>query len=166
MPQNEIVSDGNVRSAVTDQVDIGRFVARIIADPRTLNKQVFAYGDVITQNDAFDLVEKYTGETIPRNHVSKGQAGEIIKKATEAIAANPADQAQMVTTAVTEYKVSYGIRGDNVPERAAYLGYLNVRELYTDLKTNSFEEFVKALVEGSRKATVYAGRNLERLGTE
>ncbi|OAA60188.1 CheY-like superfamily [Akanthomyces lecanii RCEF 1005] len=102
VPQNEIVSDGNVRSAVTDQVDIGRFVARIIADPR---KQVFAYGDVITQNDAFDLVEKYTGETIPRNHVSKGQAGEIIEKATEAIAANPADQAQMVTTAVTEYKV-------------------------------------------------------------
>lgn len=111
-------------------------------------------------------MEKYTGETIPRNHVSKGQAGEIIKKATEAIAANPADQAQMVTTAVTEYKVSYGIRGDNVPERAAYLGYLNVRELYPDLKTNSFEEFVKALVEGSRKATVYAGRNLERLGTK
>lgn len=45
VPQNEIVSDGNVRSAVTDQVDAGRFVARIIADPRTLNKQVFAYGE-------------------------------------------------------------------------------------------------------------------------
>src|SRR5688572_8060043 len=151
-PVGDIYGDGSVKTAVTDQQDIGRFVARIIADPKTLNKQVFAYGEVTTLNEIFNLVEKFTGETIARKYVSQEQADETIKKATEAIIANPADMAQIIVKAVTEYKVSWGIRGDNTPERAAYLGYLDARELYQDLKTKSMEEFVKELVEGSRKA--------------
>ncbi|KAK0392852.1 hypothetical protein NLU13_2346 [Sarocladium strictum] len=155
-PAREIVGDGSARTAVTDQVDIGRFVARIIADPRTLNKQVFAYGQVTSQNDIFAAVERHTGETIPRTYLTAEQAEEIIGKAAEAIAANPEDISQVITRAVTEYKVSCGIRGDNEPGRARYLGYLDARELYPDLKTKSVDEFVKELVEGSRTATVYA----------
>jgi hypothetical protein len=56
--------------ALTDVQDVGRFVSRIIADPQTLNKYVFAYGEVLTQNQAWRLLEKASGETIPRNPVS------------------------------------------------------------------------------------------------
>jgi len=57
-------------TALTDVSDVGRYVARIIADPRTLNRMVFAYGEVITANQVSDLVEKVSGEKIQRNYVS------------------------------------------------------------------------------------------------
>lgn len=47
-----------------------------------------------------------------------------------------------------EYRHSWGIRGDNVPEYATYLGYLNAKELYPNLKGISFEDFVKELLDG------------------
>lgn len=155
-PSNEIFGDGTVPTAMIDQADIGRFVARIIADPRTLNKLVFAYGEVTTQNAIVEIVEKHSGETIPRKHVSLEEAENIIKTAGEALAANPADMQQLIAKHVTEYKISWAIRGDNAPERAEYLGYLDARELYPDIKPKSMDEFVKELVAGDRTAMVYA----------
>lgn len=35
-----VYNDGLVKTAYTDLTDIGRFVARIVADPRTLNHHV------------------------------------------------------------------------------------------------------------------------------
>jgi len=55
--------------ALTDCTDIGRYVARIIVDPRTVNKMVFAYGEVLTQNQAWDLLEKESGEKLSREAV-------------------------------------------------------------------------------------------------
>ena len=54
--------DINMPSAVTDLRDVGRYVARIIQDERTLNQKVFAYGELITQRGAVELVEKMSGE--------------------------------------------------------------------------------------------------------
>jgi hypothetical protein len=51
-------------SATTDYRDVGRYVARIIADERTLNHKVFAYGDLITQKGAAELLEKLSGESL------------------------------------------------------------------------------------------------------
>ncbi|OAA71700.1 isoflavone reductase family protein [Akanthomyces lecanii RCEF 1005] len=45
---NVFVGDGNASSAITDLRDIGRYVARIILDPRTLNKMVFACNELLT----------------------------------------------------------------------------------------------------------------------
>lgn len=67
---NEIVGDGNTPLALTDLRDIGRYVARIITDDRTLNKMVFAYNTVLTQNEIFGLLEEISGEQITRNYVS------------------------------------------------------------------------------------------------
>lgn len=47
-----------------------------------------------------------------------------------------------------EYQLSWGIRGDNVPEYAKYLGYLDAKELYPDFKPISFEEYVQELLGG------------------
>ena len=66
---NEIVGDGNTPTAVTDLRDVGRYVARIILDDRTLNKMVFAYNSVVTQNQIYDLLEELSEEKVVLDYV-------------------------------------------------------------------------------------------------
>jgi hypothetical protein len=49
---------------------------------------------------------------------------------------------------VAEYRLSWGIRGDNTPEYARYLGYLDGKELYPDFEFTPFESYVGELLEG------------------
>ena len=67
---DEIIADGNIPTALTDLRDVGRYVARIIRDDRTLNKYVFAYNVVVTQNEIYQLLEHISGEKIERHYVS------------------------------------------------------------------------------------------------
>lgn len=48
----------------------------------------------------------------------------------------------------TQYAYSKYVRKDNTPENAKYLGYLDARELYPDLKPKSFRDFVGDLLDG------------------
>lgn len=57
-----LLGSGDVKTAVTSRNDIGRFTARIIDDPRTLNAQVFCYGDEVSLNETFDIAERITKE--------------------------------------------------------------------------------------------------------
>ena len=66
---DEIVADGNKPTSMTDLRDIGRYVALIIADDRTLNKMIFAYNTTMTQNQIYDLMEEVSGEECVRNYV-------------------------------------------------------------------------------------------------
>jgi hypothetical protein len=59
-----------VLSAFTDNRDIGKLVARTIADPQTLNQQVFLYSEMTTLTKVYDLLEKISGEDVPRDYVS------------------------------------------------------------------------------------------------
>jgi hypothetical protein len=52
---SQIIGDGTNPWALVDNRDIGKYVARIIVDPKTLNKQVFCYSDMWTQNDVYEL---------------------------------------------------------------------------------------------------------------
>lgn len=70
LPVEYIAGDGNTPSALTDMRDVGNYTARIIQDPRTLNKMVFAYGDVLSQNQVFKLLEDLSEEKIERRYVS------------------------------------------------------------------------------------------------
>lgn len=65
-----IVGEGNTPSAMTDLRDVGRYVTRIVADLRTLNKMVFAYSELATQNQVYNLLEELSGEIIERHNVS------------------------------------------------------------------------------------------------
>lgn len=53
------------------------------------------------------------------------------------------------------YMISWGIRGDNTPEYAKYLGYLDTKELYPDMKFTAFEEYMKQVLAGTAQG-VYA----------
>lgn len=56
MPDLPVVCDGNVPSAVIHVKDIGRYIARIITDSRTLNRKVFAYNELHTSKEVSGLV--------------------------------------------------------------------------------------------------------------
>lgn len=47
-----------------------------------------------------------------------------------------------------EYAYSKFVRGDNSPEYAKYLGYLDARDLYPEFVPQSFEAFAKELLDG------------------
>ncbi|KAE8162891.1 NAD(P)-binding protein [Aspergillus tamarii] len=151
-----ITLDGNVRTALSDLRDVGRYVARIIADPRTLNKRVHVYNEVYTQNKVYELVERLTGEKLHRKYISDAEALAEVKNAREAYKQNPTDIRALGEWTAAQLLYSWGIRGDNTPEYAQYLGYMNGKELYPDFEYITFEDYVKEALEGKVKG-VYQG---------
>ena len=73
-----IANEGDVPTAVTDLRDIGVATARIIADLRTLNRLVFAYGETSSQREAFEVLERVSGEEIGRRVVSLFPCFELV----------------------------------------------------------------------------------------
>ncbi|RBQ80346.1 hypothetical protein VDGD_01322 [Verticillium dahliae] len=148
-----IVGDGATRFAQTHLDDIGRLLARAVLDPRTLNRSVFGFGALTSQTEAYDLLERLSGETIERAYVD----AQTVTATCEALSA--ADLAlgspEWFKRAQFEYWNSWGVRGDNTPETAAYLGYLDARELYPDFKPRTLEEYAKEVLAGEAKR-VYA----------
>ena len=62
--------DGTAANLMTDLRDVGRFVARIVADGRAANKYVFAYGEEVTERGIYAVMEDVSGEKIERKFVS------------------------------------------------------------------------------------------------
>lgn len=62
-----MVLDGNTPSALTDLRDIGKYIARIIVDERTIDKYVLAYNEVWTPNQVYEMLERLSGEK-PEKH--------------------------------------------------------------------------------------------------
>ncbi|KAL5535014.1 hypothetical protein ACEPAF_3105 [Sanghuangporus sanghuang] len=54
----------DVKCAVTDSRDIGKLVARIIVDERTLKRYVFCWAQEVTQNELFAIAERVFGHKI------------------------------------------------------------------------------------------------------
>lgn len=61
-PGNRIFGDGEAPNILTDKRDIGHLVARIIKDDRTLNRKVGAVGDVLSQKQIREIVERASDE--------------------------------------------------------------------------------------------------------
>jgi hypothetical protein len=68
------------------------------------------------------------------------------RKAKRAAEPNVAMHRMMLYT--LEYSYSKYVRGDNTPEFAKSLGYLDANELYPDFKPITFKDFVKELLNG------------------
>lgn len=58
----EVYAGGKKKNALTNLKDIGAYVSRIIADPRTLNQYVFVWQDAKTQVEAMEIGEQVSGE--------------------------------------------------------------------------------------------------------
>ncbi|THU86523.1 NAD-P-binding protein [Dendrothele bispora CBS 962.96] len=130
-----VYNGGTVKTAYTDLGDIGRFTARIVADPRTLNQYVFAWGEEITQQDILTYARKYGDPNV-----------EIIPKSTadlEALIAEAKEKKQGIL-AYWDYHYSMWILGENTSEMAKLPelgGALDARELYPDIKVRPLEDY-------------------------
>lgn len=65
---------GDTKMLVTDLRHIGVFVARIVADPRTLGRSVIAWEEELTELETHEIGERASGEAdvlkAKRTHVS------------------------------------------------------------------------------------------------
>ncbi|QPC70364.1 hypothetical protein HYE68_001116 [Fusarium pseudograminearum] len=142
---NNVIGGGDNPSALVNLDDIGRYVAAIINDERTINKKVFAYTEAKSQNEIFELVEKVTGEKPERTEMSKEQI--------EAQLAQIQDPAELsLNRAVLDYWMSWGVRGDNTAENAVYLGYVLIKDLYPSLTGQSLEDHIRDVLDGKTKS--------------
>lgn len=67
---HRVVEDGNQKFALTDLPDVGKYVAQIVSDPRTLNRRVFAYTEVLSMNEIWATMASASGEEPEKEHVS------------------------------------------------------------------------------------------------
>ncbi|KLO11934.1 NAD-binding protein [Schizopora paradoxa] len=139
---HHIYGSGDVRTAVIVRSDIGKFVAEIISDERTVNRYVFCWGDEKSQNEMWEIARKVKAESggalnlAPKAVIGKAEIEEKSKSP------------EFYTSVGYEYMNSMFIRGDNTVENAKkpeYGGALDARELYPHIKVLSLEEFAKQL---------------------
>ncbi len=57
-----VYGDGAARNLVTNNENIGKYVVRILKDPRTLNQAVIIWEDEVRQGDAHALGERLSGD--------------------------------------------------------------------------------------------------------
>ncbi|KAJ5272499.1 hypothetical protein N7478_007624 [Penicillium angulare] len=158
---DEIIGDGSVTTALTDLRDIGRYLALIINDPRTLNKKIYAYNLTSSQNDIYSLMEEIAEEKIDRNYVPEETICSRVLAARQASETYPFDPIKFIPRYLAEYQYSWGIRGDNNPEYARYLGYYLTPELYPDFQPSDFREYLESVIRGTAKG-VYTDRVISR----
>ncbi|VUC34799.1 unnamed protein product [Clonostachys rosea] len=151
-PCQGLYGDGTTLSALTDSRDIGRYVARIIDDPRTLNNMVFAYSETLTQIQVYQTLERLSQEKLEYNYITKEALENRISLARDALnRASAEDYRARAALWNAEYGYSWGVRGDNAPERARFLGYLDVKDLYPDAEWISFETYISELLDGTAR---------------
>ena len=59
---HHLYNGGRARTLITDLRHVGAWVARIIADPRTLNHSVIVWEEERLHADAHEIAERYSGE--------------------------------------------------------------------------------------------------------
>ncbi|TEY35469.1 hypothetical protein BOTCAL_0590g00010 [Botryotinia calthae] len=133
---HRIVDDENQSLALTDMAYIGIYVANIIADPRTLTRHVFAYTEVLSMNEIWDAMATTSEETPPKTTCVDPLIKEIIETWGKKLRASPHSAHHsnniMDTTNFNmgQYHISWCVWGDDTPEYADNLGYLDFWKLY------------------------------------
>lgn len=173
--ENLVPGDGEMKTYVVDNEDVGKFVAHIIADPRTINKKVMAAGASLSINEMFGIAEELTGEKSVRKFVclpvspvscvssdklanhkyvlqaSANQLKGMIADMSFKILSDPDNYFLLVGKFWLEYYYSSFIDGDNSPDGAKKLGYILATDLYPDMKPTSFQAFFQDTLAQKRR---------------
>lgn len=72
-----------------------------------------------------------------------------IEKAKPVITQEPTDYLSRTPLYSAQYNYSKFVRGDNQPENAKNLGYLDAQEMYPDFRPVSFESYIKEVFDGT-----------------
>ncbi|KAF4565666.1 hypothetical protein EYR40_002264 [Pleurotus pulmonarius] len=130
MTQKVYVGDRSQKLIYSTLPTIGKMVARIIVDPRTLNQTVVAYDGEISISETWQVTEKVTGEDF----------SDYPKVSDEEIEKGCQQTDNWAKKAVADYYRSSFIRGDNTLAKAEALGCLDSRKLYNDVPYPDVEE--------------------------
>ncbi|KAK1221108.1 hypothetical protein PQX77_016086 [Marasmius sp. AFHP31] len=129
--QKQFHGPGNVKTSWTALERVGEFVARIIADPRTLNKTVHTWDGEFTVDEAYELAGKLTGEDF--DDYPKVTQEEVESKSGK----------DLFSSIGPEYSRSIWFRGENSVDRVVAAGALDARALYPDYRPLSLEEWAR-----------------------
>ena len=108
IPGQSIAGDGNVPSALTDLRDIGPYVARLIKDDRALNKYVLVYNEMWTPHQVYDLLEKLSGEKLPRTYDSLEVLDKRIEDGLVKLKEDPTNFSYGLQVVGSQYRRSWG----------------------------------------------------------
>ncbi|TBU37815.1 NAD(P)-binding protein [Dichomitus squalens] len=155
-----ICKDGSANNLVIDKGHIGTFVARIITDPRTLNKAVIAWDDEVTQIAAHEIGERVSGEgeelKKQRIYLKRGDYLASAAAAKDEVAKDPTNVGAYIKVAMSEYGHSLYVLQENTLENAKALGYLDARELYPDIPKFTLEDVAKDFYAEAEPGDIYA----------
>ncbi|KDQ22610.1 hypothetical protein PLEOSDRAFT_163500 [Pleurotus ostreatus PC15] len=112
---------------------IGKMVARIIVDPRTLNQTVVAHDGEISIDETWKIAEKVTGEDF----------SDYPRISDEEIEGGCQQTDNWVKKVAAQYQRTLFIRGDNTLSKAEALGHLDSRKLYDDIPYPDVEEVAR-----------------------
>lgn len=83
--------------------------------------------------------------------LSADDVQKAIASAKIALEKNPTDFfSARLPLVLNQYIYSWGIRGDNTPESAAYLGYLDFKELYPGVTGKTMRTFLQEILDGKK----------------
>ncbi|KAJ8455414.1 hypothetical protein ONZ51_g12470 [Trametes cubensis] len=154
-----VYGPGNDKTLVTDLKHIGTYVARVVADPRTLNQAVIIWEDEVTQLEAHEIGERVSGEgdalKAKRVYVSADALKQDLAAAKAARAKDPTDIFAALNLTWSEYMYSMHILEENTLTNAKRLGYLDARELYPDVPQHSLEEYANEFYAMEDPSKVY-----------
>ncbi|KAI0359436.1 NAD-P-binding protein [Trametes cingulata] len=143
----ELHGSGTQKMLLTDHRDIGAYVARIVADPRTLNKAVIVWEDERTEEEIHEIGERFSGEAddlkAKRSYVSAEEITRRIAEGKAELEKDPKNIFYVFQVHGHGYFYSLYILGENSLENSKRLGYLDARELYPDAPRRSLEDFAK-----------------------
>jgi hypothetical protein len=91
------------------------------------------------------------------SQISEEDAYARVKEARAALKKDPTDGSALGALTISQLFFSWGIRGDNTPEYAEYLGYLSGKDLYPDFKFTRFEEYIQDVLDGKAKGVYQSG---------
>ncbi|KAL3439818.1 NAD(P)-binding protein [Aspergillus insuetus] len=149
---------GNVPSCLTHIRDVGRYIARIITDQRTLNKKVFVYNEALTQNQVYEIIECVSDERPKRTYISEKDIRIWREEAQREVQKNSSDVVALGQLCLRDVFLASNVNGYNTPEYAEYLGYLSGKELYPDFEYLTYEDYVQEVLEGKHGEDVVTYR--------
>ncbi|RPD58089.1 NAD-P-binding protein [Lentinus tigrinus ALCF2SS1-7] len=154
---HRIAGSGNAPILLTDNDHIGTFVARIIADPRTLNHAVIIWEDQASMLDAQEIGARLSGEgqKLKDLYITAEEVLQAVAAAKERVTRDPSDWMSHAMQSWNEYIYSIQILHENTLENAKRLGYLDARELYPDIATTTLEECAKGFYAMEEPAEAY-----------
>ncbi|OSC98812.1 NAD-P-binding protein [Trametes coccinea BRFM310] len=143
----EIYNNGGAKMLLTARDHIGTYVARIIADSRTLNNAVIIWEDERTQLEQHEIGERASGEgdalEAKRIYVTAEELKQRHATAKAEHEKDPTNVLAYMNKSWSEYMLSMHVLHENTLENAKRLGYLDARELYPDMPKYTLEEFAE-----------------------